>query len=93
MSNRFTDLHCKEVICIHDGRRLGYVSDAVIELPDGQIAAIIVPGPCRIFGLVGRRDDFVIPFHCIKRIGPDIILVDIKPEQCRVPRARGVFRL
>ena len=88
MSTKFTDLHCKEVICVTDGRRLGYITDARIELPEGNILAIIVPGPCRLFGLWGRRDDYVIPWHCIRRIGPDIVLVDAKPEACRVPRAK-----
>lgn len=88
MGMKFTELHCKEVICVPDGRRLGFVSDVTVTVPEGQIAAIIVPGPCRHFGLFGRRDDFVIPWHCIRRIGPDIILVDMKPEECRVPRAR-----
>ena len=85
---KFTDLHCKEVICVSDGRRLGFVTDARIELPEGRITAIIVPGPCRYLGLLGRRDDFVIPWRCVKRIGPDIVLVDVKPEECRVPRAK-----
>ena len=93
MSSKFTDLHCKEVICICDGRRLGFISDARIELPEGNIVAIIVPGPCRHFGLWGRRDDFIIPWNCIKRIGPDIVLVDIKPDECRVPRSKPLFPL
>ena len=86
MSTKFTDLHCKEVICVSDGRRLGYVSDARIDLADGQIVAIIVPGPCRYLGLFGRKDDYCIPWHCIRRIGPDIILVDINPNDCLFPR-------
>lgn len=88
MCVKFTDLHCKEVICVNDGRRLGFICDAKIEVPEGNITAIIVPGPCRFFGLWGRRDDFVIPWRCIKRMGPDIVLVDIKPEECRVPRVK-----
>ena len=88
---KFTDLHCKEVICICNGQRLGFVSDARIELPEGNICAILVPGPCRFFGLWGRRDDYLIPWKCIKRIGPDIVLVDIKPEECRIPRQKPGF--
>ena len=91
MSCKFTDLHCKEVICVSDGRRLGFISDARVELPEGRILAIIVPGPCRFFGLWGRRDDFVIPWHCIRRFGPDIVRVDIKPDECRVPRPKPGF--
>ena len=86
MMLRFTELRCKEVICVADGRRLGFVCDVQVTVPDGEVKAIIVPGPCRVFGLFGRRDDFVIPWNCIKRIGPDIILVDAKPDDCRVPR-------
>lgn len=91
MACRFTELHCKEVICVSDGRRLGFISDARVELPEGKIVAIIVPGPCRFFGLWGRRDDFVIPWNCIRRIGPDIVLVDMKPDECRVPRSKHGF--
>ena len=83
---RITDLHCKEVICISDGRRLGFVSDVEIRIPEGEVVSIIVPGPCRFLGVLGRNDDFIIPWNCIKRIGPDIILVDIKPDDCRCPR-------
>ena len=88
MSIRFTELQCKEVICVNDGRRLGFICDIRIEIPEGTILAIIVPGPCRFFGLWGRNDDFVIPWHCIRRIGPDIVLVDVKPDECRVPRGK-----
>lgn len=83
---KFTELQCKEVICVCDGRRLGYISDAKLEMPEGQICAIIVPGPCRYLGLWGRKDDYVIPWRCVRRIGPDIVLVDARPEECRVPR-------
>ena len=91
MCNRFTNLTCKEVICLCDGRRLGFISDANIDPCNGRITAIIVPGPCRFFGIWGRQDDFVIPWECIKRIGPDIVLVDIKPTECRAPRIKPTF--
>ena len=87
MSVKFTDLHCKEVITICDGQRLGYVSDVCVELPEGRVSAIVVPGPCRLFGIAGRRDDYIIPWNCIKKIGPDIVLVECRPNECRTPRS------
>ena len=93
MCVKFTDLHCKEVICVNDGRRLGFIADARVELPEGKVVAIIVPGRPRLFGLFGCREDYVIPWSCIRRMGPDIVLVDIRPEECRVPRARLGFSL
>ena len=86
MIQKFSELRCKEVICVGTGQRLGFVADLEFEIPEGCIKTIIVPGPCRFWGLFGRKDDFVIPWHCIKRIGPDIILVETKPDDCRVPR-------
>lgn len=91
MRIKMSELKCKEVICLADGRRLGFVSDVDIECPEGEICAIIVPGPCRFFGFFGRKDDFVIPWKCIKRIGPDIILVEVEPDGCRIPRFKPGF--
>ncbi len=88
MSVKFTNLQCKEVICVSNGQRLGFVSDVQITLPEGNVCAIVVPGPCRFPGLLGRREDFIIPWNSICKIGPDIVLVDTKPEECRVPRGR-----
>ena len=88
MSLKFTQLQCKEVICVGDGRRLGFITDVLVEMPEGNICAIVVPGPCRFMGIAGRRDDFLIPWNRIKKIGPDIVLVDIKPDTCRVPRPK-----
>ena len=91
MSMKFTQLQCKEVICVSDGRRLGFITDVLVEVPEGNICAIVVPGPCKILGLFGRHEDFHIPWCCIKKIGPDIVLVDIKPEDCRIPRPKHGF--
>ena len=88
MSVKFTDLQCKEVICVNDGRRLGFIKDIQLGIPEGEVLAIVVPGPCRFFGIAGRREDYIIPWNCIKKIGPDIVLVDVKPDECRVPRPK-----
>lgn len=88
MSMKFTDLQCKEVICVSNGQRLGFITDVLVEIPEGRVCAIVVPGPARLLGLAGHRDDFILPWDCIRRIGPDIVLVDTKPEDCRVQRQR-----
>lgn len=88
MSVKLTDLQCKEVICISDGRRLGFITDVLVEVPEGKICAIVVPGPCKVLGVMGRHDDYVVSWDCIRRIGPDIVLVDTRPEDCRVQRPK-----
>ena len=44
MSAKFTQLQCKEVICIRDGRRLGFIGDILVEVPEGKVTAVVVPG-------------------------------------------------
>ena len=75
MSAKFTDLHCKEVICVGSGQRLGFIQDVIIQLPKGEISAIVIPGPCKLCGLGPPRDDYVIPWDKIEKIGEDVILV------------------
>ena len=88
MGMRVTDLSCKEVVCISDGSRLGYVSDVEVQVPEGQVCSIVVPGRGKFFGLFGAAEDFVIPWGCIRRVGDDIILVDCKVSECRFPRPK-----
>ena len=84
MQCRIRDLRRKEVINICDGCRLGCVADVDIRVPEGQVVAIVVYGPCRFFGLFGRGEEFYVPWECIKQIGDDIILID-KPAERRPP--------
>ncbi|NLP13562.1 MAG: YlmC/YmxH family sporulation protein [Clostridium sp.] len=75
--NRTSDFREKEVINVKDGRRLGFVCDVEINLQSGKIEAIVIPGDRRWFGLVGKDDEYVIPWDRIKKIGEDIILVEL----------------
>ena len=93
MAIRITELHSKEVICLHSGQRLGFVCDVEVTVPEGNVVSLIVPGPCRFLGVAGRREDYVIPWGCIRRIGPDIILVEAKPNECLCPRPRFPLKL
>ena len=70
------ELKTKEVINVTDGARLGFVSDVEIDLKDGRLTAIIVPGAYRMMGFLGREDDIVIKWENIKKIGDDIIIID-----------------
>jgi YlmC/YmxH family sporulation protein len=71
----------KEVINICDGKRLGCVMDLEFDACNGKIEKIIIPGPGKICGVFGTDSEYVIPFGCIKKIGPDIILVEIQEEK------------
>ena len=75
----FCELRHKDVINVCDGARLGMICDLELDACSGAVLAIVVPGPSRCFGLLRAADELVIPFCKIKKIGEDVILVEIKP--------------
>ncbi len=85
---RIEELRCKEVINVCTGQRLGFVYDVEADVSTGQILALVIPGPCRFFGLFGREDDYCIPWDKISRIGEDIILIDVPGELRREKRRK-----
>ena len=87
----FSELRYKEVIDIHSGLRLGYVCDAEYYDAEGRIISLITPGRARYLGLLGREDDYVLPWGCIARIGRDIILVDSKEKLARRKPAKRTW--
>jgi YlmC/YmxH family sporulation protein len=83
MESTLEDLRWKEVIGTNNGIRYGYVSDVVIDLSDGCVKALVVPGRARWFGLFGYREPRLIRWKDIRHIGEDIILVEGRPESWR----------
>lgn len=81
MNCRISDLRDKQVVCILNGCTLGPVCDVEFDINSGNLMALVVFGRCRLFGLFGREEDIVIPWSEIKVIGPDTILVGVKPPQ------------
>ena len=49
-------------------------------------ALTLTPGRPRFFGLLGREEDYVLPWKNIVRVGSDIILVEVKGDFLRRKR-------
>lgn len=88
MECRVEDFRWKEVVNICDGRRLGFVCDVLFDVGTGRVLAIIVPGKCKFLGLFWREDDYILPWDSIRRIGGDIILVEVQGEYRRGKREK-----
>ncbi len=80
---KISDLRDLEIININDGRRLGPLKDIELDLEKGAIQALILPNYTggRVLGIFGRSDDLVVPWEKIKRIGVDVLLVDLPSQQ------------
>ena len=73
----FSELRAKEVINICDGRRMGHPIDLVLG-ENACAQALVVPGAHSIKNAIkGFREGIVIPWNRIRRIGDDVILVEL----------------
>lgn len=71
------DVRNKEVINIYDGKSIGFVEDLEIDLIKGTVEGIVVPTPRKFLSFLGKNEEQVIRWKDIKRIGDDVVLVDI----------------
>ena len=81
MACNTNSLSMKVVINVCDATRLGHVTNYEIDLCDGRITAIFIPGDGFLSGLT-RRNDIRIPWDKIKKIGEDALLVELPARAC-----------
>ncbi len=74
---RLSELKCKEVINECTCKKLGYITDICFNENNGQICDVIIPDNCKGFNFFTKEAEYIIPFKCIKQIGPDIVLVEV----------------
>lgn len=79
---RICELKQKEIINICTCKSLGCPIDAEFDCKTSCLTALIAPGPGKFCCFFGRESEVVIPWNCIRQIGEDIILVEIREEDC-----------
>lgn len=89
MSCRMGELRNKEVINVKNGDRIGFISDVEIDTRTAALTAVVVYGRLRLFGLLGREPDLVVPWKDIALIGEDTVLVNY--EEAEPLEKRGVL--
>ncbi|MDR1092746.1 MAG: YlmC/YmxH family sporulation protein [Clostridiales bacterium] len=78
----FCELRCKQVVNVADGKCLGNIIDIVFDLKCGKILGLVAPG-LRRFLFFRPREDIFIPWRCVRKIGDDVILVEMLPARDR----------
>lgn len=80
---RLSELAGKEIVTLQEGRRLGLTDecDILFSSDTGQIAALVLPSRSALFRLLRATVVHSIPWHAIKTIGQDIIIVEEAPQQ------------
>ena len=74
---RGIDFKQKEVININDGKILGFVIDVEADFEKGEIHSIVVAKSGKIFNNINSKSNVTIEWKDIKKIGEDVILVEI----------------
>lgn len=75
---KISEFQTKDVVNVLDGKRLGNVSDLELNLNQGRVEAIVIPGPGKFLGLFSSGNDVVIPWKNIVKIGKDVVLVRLE---------------
>ncbi|MDR0384369.1 MAG: YlmC/YmxH family sporulation protein [Christensenellaceae bacterium] len=77
----FCELRTKQVINVIDGKALGRIVDIVFGNETSKCLGFVVPGD-KYFKIFCRKDDIFIPFKNVIRIGIDVVLVELNPDNC-----------
>jgi YlmC/YmxH family sporulation protein len=67
---KISDLRAREVVNVVDGRRLGLIKDIEVDMEEGKITAIILPGDGggRFLGFFAKDEEIVVPWKMFNMI-------------------------
>ena len=76
---RMGELAGKEIVNLHDGSRLGVVidSDLILDIETGEIHSIILTRKHNLLNKRFNKQQLVIPWEAIKKVGTELIIVDL----------------
>ena len=79
---RLSELGGKEIVDVKRAERLGILGQTDLEINErtGQIEALIIPS-LKWFGLRKQGGEVKVPWKHIKKIGADMIIIDIPDEE------------
>jgi len=76
-----SQLRKMEIIDIHEGKRLGFISDIIFDEDLTKADSLVIPPEGGLFSLFKKKEEIQIKWHQIKVIGVDIILVDLSAKE------------
>lgn len=82
---RLSKLSAKEIIDLDYGERIGMVGelDFLIEESTGAIDSMILPASRGFFGLKQGHEEIVIPWFGIRKIGTEMMIVELRQKERR----------
>jgi YlmC/YmxH family sporulation protein len=76
---RLSQLSGKEIIDLENGERMGMVgqTDLLINELTGTIESMVLPAST-FLGMGKKREEIVIPWHSIRKIGPEMMIIEMR---------------
>jgi len=77
---RLSELGGKEIINLHNGERIGVINniDLIFDELTGEIIYLVIPKKRIPFFIHGEKANTEVSWNSIKKIGPDIIIIDME---------------
>ncbi len=79
MAMRLVELTGKEIVNLYNGARLGVIgeSDLAIDAETGRIRSIILPRKGNLLNFWVDKQQLIIPWEAVRKIGKEVIIVDL----------------
>lgn len=74
---QLSELQNKKLVNIENGKNIGNIVDIKIDPNDGNVTSVIIENQNRFF-LLGHDEEKEVSWKNIKKIGEDVILIDLK---------------
>lgn len=74
---KLSELAKKDIINIKDGKKIGKIVDVEFDINNGYMIRFIIESSNIIKSIFSSGDELTIKFSQIKKLGEDVILIDI----------------
>ena len=74
---KLSELQRKDIINIKDGKKIGKIVDVEFDIKSGYMVHFVIEKYNFVRSLFSTTDDLTIKFTQIKKLGEDVILIDI----------------
>ncbi|MCI7083116.1 MAG: YlmC/YmxH family sporulation protein [Tenericutes bacterium] len=74
---KLSELQKKDIVNIKDGKKIGKIIDVYFDESSGYMIKFVIEKTHFVRNIFSNTDEIVIKFSQIKKMGEDVILIDI----------------
>ena len=74
---KLSELQKKDIVNIKDGKKIGRIIDVIFDPTNGYMIRFVIESSHFVKNLFSNSEEITIKFTQIKKMGEDVILIDI----------------